>query len=188
MNYYNNPEKVKQYIESCDGYDGSNLYNALAEFLPKNSTLFELGSGAGFDIEYLDKNYEVTGSDLSDEFLKYCTLKFPTITFIKSNALDLKLNETFDCIYSNKVLHHLTKDELEDSLTQQENILSKDGLIAHSFWIGKENLTMNGMLYTYYKKEDIMKIISTNFDILSTLSYEEFEENDSLFVIAKVKK
>ena len=65
MSFYDDPENVRKYVEMCEGYDGSNLHSALAKALPAKSSLLELGSGAGFDIEYLRTNYLVTGSDLS---------------------------------------------------------------------------------------------------------------------------
>jgi len=191
MSLYDDPEGVKNYIQMCENYDGSNLYQALSQHLPVNSTLLELGSGPGLDIEYLKKHYSVTGSDLSDEFLKVCKEKYPDIPFIKLNALKLNstlgLDEKFDCIYSNKVLHHLTDEELQESLKQQVKNLSSNGLIAHSFWLGEENQEISGMLFTYYKKDDLLDIISAQFEILSTLNYEEFEVGDSLFVVAKLK-
>jgi len=190
MSLYDDPEGVKTYIEMCDEYDGSQLYQALRQHLADNSTLLELGSGPGLDIEYLKQHYSVTGSDLSDEFLKVCKDKSPEIPFIKLDALKLKSTlgqgQKFDCIYSNKVLHHLTEEELQQSLKQQVKLLSPNGLIAHSFWLGEENQQISGMLFTYYKKDDLLDIISEQFEILSTLSYAEFEEDDSLFVIAKM--
>ena len=60
-------------------------------------------------------------------------------------------------------------------------------MIAHSFWIGEENQEIDGMLFTYYLVEDLISLISLNYDVLTTLSYQEFEDSDSLFVIAKVK-
>lgn len=187
MNFYNDLASVKSYIEMCEDYDGSNIYQVLRQHLPENSTLLELGSGPGLDIEYLKKVYSVTGSDLSEEFLKVCKQRHPEISFLKLNALTLELAEKFDCIYSNKVLHHLTEEELKESLEKQVKILSPKGLVAHSFWLGEENQEMNGMLFTYYKKENLLRIISEYFEILSTLNYEEFEDNDSLFVVARLK-
>ena len=108
MNYYDDPENVKKYIQMCEDYDGKNIYHSLLKYLPGKSTLFELGSGAGLDVEYLKKYYSVTGSDLSDEFLKICKNKHPEIPFLNLNALKLEVDKKFDCIYSNKVLHHLT--------------------------------------------------------------------------------
>jgi ubiquinone/menaquinone biosynthesis C-methylase UbiE len=187
MSLYDDPEGVKNYIQMCENYDGSNIYQALSQHLPENSTLLELGSGPGLDIEYLKKHYSVTGSDLSEEFLKICKEKTPEIPFVKLNVLNLELDQKFDCIYSNKVLHHLTEEELQESLKQQAKILSPNGLIAHSFWLGEENQEISGMLFTYYKKDDLLDVISEQFEILSTMSYEEFEEGDSLFVVAKLK-
>ena len=163
------------------------FYQALSEHLPVNSSLLELGSGAGLDLEYLKKHYSVTGSDLSDEFLKICKKKNPEISFLKLNALKLDLNDKYNCIYSNKVLHHLTEEELKQSLEQQAKFLSSNGLIAHSFWLGEENKEMSGLLFTYYNKQHLLGIISESFEILSTLSYAEFEEDDSLLVIARLE-
>lgn len=188
MNFYDDPENIEKYIQMCKDYDGNNIYQSLSKHLPAKSTLLELGSGAGLDIEYLKKVYSVTGSDLSEEFLKICKEKHPEIPFLKLNALKLEADETFDCIYSNKVLHHLTEEELNESLRQQTKLLSHKGLIAHSFWLGEENEEMNGLLFTYYNREYLLDIISESFEIVSTLSYKEFEEDDSLFVIARLNQ
>jgi len=187
MSFYDDPENIKMYIKMCEGYDGLNIYESLNKHLPIKSTLLELGSGAGLDIEYLKINYLVTGSDLSDEFLKICKNKYPDISFIKLNALNLKVSDKYDCIYSNKVLHHLTETELKQSLYKQKKILTSNGLIAHSFWLGAEDKEMNGLLFTYYNKKHLLNILSESFEVLSTLSYKEFDEDDSIFIIAKLK-
>jgi len=187
MNFYDDPENIKKYIQLCKDYDGNNIYQSLSKYLTAKSALLELGSGAGLDIEYLKQYYSVTGSDLSDEFLKVCKNKHPEIHFLKLNALKLEVDKKFNCIYSNKVLHHLTDKELIQSLEQQVKMLTLYGLIAHSFWLGEENQEMNGLLFTYYNKGHLLSIISESFEILSTLGYKEFEEGDSLFVIARLK-
>ena len=69
MNFYNDPLKVDEYEKICEGYDGKELYKVLDQYLAEQSTLLEIGSGPGNDINYLLKKYIVTGSDLSDEFL-----------------------------------------------------------------------------------------------------------------------
>ena len=187
MSFYDDPENVKKYIEMCNDYDGSNIYEALSRHLPKRSTLLELGSGGGLDIDYLKNNYLVTGSDLSDEFLMICKGRHPEIPFLKLNALKLELDKKFDCIYSNKVLHHLSEEDLRESLKQQIKILAPKGLIAHSFWLGEKNSEMDGLLFTYYNKEHLLGIILEFFEILTALSYKEFQQEDSLFVIARPK-
>jgi len=187
MSYYDEPSNVKKYIEMCEGYDGNNIYQLLSKHLPDKATLLELGSGGGLDIEFLKQKYLTTGSDLSEEFLKICKDKHPDVSFLKLNALKLATAGTFDCVYSNKVLHHLTKVELKKSLVEQAKILSTKGLIAHSFWLGEDSEEMNGLLFTYYSPNELLSIISESFDVLDTLSYQEFEKDDSLFVIARLK-
>ena len=187
MGFYDNSENVDKYIEMCEDYDGSNIYEMIENHLDEGKTVLELGSGPGFDIAFLRERYQVTGSDLSDEFLARCRKKFPDVTFLKIDAMNINVSEKYDCIYSNKVLHHLTEDELAKSLVEQIKSLSEGGVIAHSFWIGEESMEMNGMLFTYYRKDHLLKIISKHFTIVSTMSYQEFEEGDSLFVIAQLK-
>ena len=185
MGYYDDSKNVDDYIQMCDEYDGKNIYELLAKYLAKGSTLLELGSGPGLDIKNLKDHYRVSGSDLSDEFLKRLKLKFPDVPFYNIDITNVNIKEKFDCIYSNKVLHHIDEAQLQNSLKQQKDSLSKSGLIAHSFWIGEESMQIHGLLFTYYTKEAILKLIQKNFEVLETLSYTEFEENDSLVVIAK---
>lgn len=172
----------------CDDYDGSELYNILQKHLEDGKSVLEIGSGPGFDLSFLKQHYQVTGSDLSDQFLKHCKAKFPDLSFIKLDASDLQTSKSFDCIYSNKVLGHLTEAELRNSLSQQSKALTPDGLIAHSFWIGDESHEMEGLLFTYYRQQQLIDIISGHYEILSTLSYQEFDEADSMFVVAKLKQ
>lgn len=187
MSFYDDPNNVKKYIEMCEGYDGSNIYKILNRHLSLKSSLLELGSGGGLDIDYLKQRYTVTGSDYSDEFLKVCKEKHPEISFLKLSAKELNVTEKYDCIYSNKVLHHLTKEELIDSFRQQIKILSPEGIIAHSFWLGEENEEMNGLLFTYYNQETLLSLISESYEILEHLSYKEFEDGDSMFVVARLQ-
>jgi cyclopropane fatty-acyl-phospholipid synthase-like methyltransferase len=188
MFYYNDPKNVENYIKMCESYDSSNLYNLLKQHLKEASTLLELGCGAGLDMAVLKEHYKMTGSDLSDEFLHYCKNTFPDIPFLKLDISDINLKMKFDGIYSNKVLHHLSEEALIDSLEQQSKILSPNGIIAHSFWLGDESYGMNGLHYQYYNKERLLEIISHNFEVVALLQYEEFEPDDSLFVIARLSK
>jgi len=187
MGFYDESNNVDRYIDMCADYDGSHLYEALKKQLKEGSSVLELGTGPGFDIPFLKSHYQVTGSDLSHEFLKRCQTTYPDLNFIKLDALNMDISSAFNCIYSNKVLHHLTENELKQSLTAQAKRLNKDGLIAHAFWIGDEDKEMEGLLFTYYQQEQLLDIISQDYEVLSTLSYGEFEDGDSLFVIAKLR-
>jgi len=184
MSFYDKPENVDKYIEMCEGYDGSNLHQFLAKHLKEESSLLELGCGSGNDIEVLKNNYKVIGSDNSAEFLNRCKLRHPEVTFIQLDAVDLQLENKFDCVYSNKVLHHLSENDLRSSLKRQLELLNDSGIIAHSFWLGEGSDEMEGLLFKYYSKEQIVSIISEYFHVIDSLDYQEFEDGDSIFIVA----
>jgi len=188
MEFYNDPLKVDEYEKMCEEYDGTELYRVLGNHLKEDSTLLELGCGPGNDIINLQKKYNVTGSDLSDEFLNRCKKRFPQLSFLKLDAVSISTEIQFDCIFSNKVLHHLTMDNLEKSLGRQTSVINSDGLFAHSFWLGDKEFTMEEMLFVFHNRDKLIELVSKYFTVLETYDYQEFEEGDSIFVIAKNNK
>ena len=185
MDFYNNPSKVDEYEKMCDEYDGADLYKVLDNNLNENSTLLELGCGPGNDIISLRKKYSVTGSDLSEEFLNRCRKKFIDLPFLKLDAVSISTSKTFNCIFSNKVLHHLPVEELEKSFKRQQKVIETNGLFAHTFWLGDKEFTMEGMLFVFHSRENLLSLISKYFLIVETFDYKEFEEGDSIFIIAR---
>ena len=91
----------------------------------------------------------------------------------------------FDGIYSNKVLHHLTTDDLKSSLKRQKEILNPNGVLFHSFWKGNKTEKMEGLLFVYYDLDDLRNLFEPDFDILSIMTYSEIEKDDSIYVILK---
>lgn len=188
MEFYNDPTKVDEYEKMCDEYDGSELYKVLDNHLKNDATILELGCGPGNDIAHLQKKYNVTGSDLSDEFLLRCNKRLPELSFIKLDAVSIKTDKVFDCIFSNKVLHHLTLEELEKSFKQQKNAIKPNGIFAHTFWLGDKEFTMEGMLFVFHNEAKLLNLVSQHFTILETYIYKEFEEGDSIFIVADNNK
>ena len=184
-NYYNTREKVEEYIRQAEGYSGQEIISKLDEYLNENSKILELGSGPGTDFGIINKKYDVVGSDLSIDFLEVLSEKFPQKEFLQLDAVKINTSLKFDCIYSNKVLHHLSNSELEQSFASQENALNPDGIVCHSFWKGEGEEIFKGMLVNYQTKKSLTKLLQDKFEILVLEDYAEFEENDSIFVIAK---
>lgn len=184
MEFYNDPSKVNEYEKMCEEYDGSELHGILDSHLSENSSLLELGCGPGNDIVYLKEKYNVTGSDLSDEFLKRCKNRFPGLSFLKLDAVSIKSKEKFDCLFSNKVLHHLTFEKLEESFKRQQKVIKPGGFFAHTFWLGDKEFEMEGMFFLFHNRESLLNLVSRYFTIIETYDYKEFEEGDSIFIIA----
>ena len=185
MTYYKTKETVEEYIRLAKDISGIDLIEKLKEVLLENSSLLEIGSGPGTDWNILKECYNVTGSDNSVEFLNYLRTENPNGSFIELNAATLKTNERFDGIYSNKVLHHLDGNELITSIEAQLKILNPNGIICHSFWKGEGSETFKGMFVNYHTALELRKLFEETFEIMLLEEYAEFEDRDSLLLIAK---
>ena len=184
---YNTKKGVEEYIKITKSYDGTELIKILQKYLPANSTVLELGMGPGKDLTILRKKYAVTGSDNSQIFLDRYKKQNPDADLLKLDAVTLITNRTFDCIYSNKVLHHLTTSDLKTSLKKQKEILNPNGILFHSFWRGNKTETIDGLLFVYYELDTLRDIFELDFEILEIKIYTEAKKDDSIYAVLKRK-
>jgi len=185
MGFYDSKENVDTYIKIAEGFDVKALIVVLKTYLPSGSTVLELGMGPGIDLDILAEDYDVTGSDNSDIFLERYRAKHPKTKLLNLDVTHLPSNTTYDCIYSNKVLHHLTTDELCSSLTQQAAMLKTNGLLFHSFWEGEGTEEMHGMRFTYHSIDTLTDIVGDMFKVERIQIYTEMEKDDSLYAILR---
>jgi trans-aconitate methyltransferase len=185
--YYKTKESVTEYIQLAEGYDGRELIEKLKQHLPANATLLEIGSGPGTDWNTLQKTYTTTGSDNSDEFLAHLKTKNPTGEFLKLDASAIETDQTFDGIYANKVMHHLSDKELTASIKRQTEVLNKGGIVCLSFWKGEGSEIFKGLFVNFHTREYLKTIFSQYFEIILLETYNEFEADDSILLIAKLK-
>lgn len=185
MGYYDSEETAREYMDLADGYDGKELIERLREFLDPGSTVLEIGMGPGKDLRMLAETYDVTGSDRSDAFIRLFREENPQADLLKLDAVTILTDRRFDCIYSNKVLHHLTTDELQSSMIRQAEILSPGGLVLHTFWKGSGVEEMGGLRFVYYAEDDIRSLMEKNYQIVVLETYTEMEEDDSILLIGR---
>lgn len=185
--YYKTSASVAEYIEMAKEVNGSKLIAELKTYAPTHTRLLELGSGPGTDWQLLSSDYEVVGSDNSLEFLRHLKNAYPTGQFLELDAVTIEIEEKFDVIYSNKVMHHLHDDELHQSILRQKAILNPQGIICHSFWKGEGSETFKGLFVNYHHIDSLNDLFGPYFDLLLTKTYAEFEAGDSLLMIAKRK-
>ena len=185
--YYHTKESVEEYIKLAKDVDGKKLIEKLVEQLPSGSDLLEIGSGPGTDWKILDDIYNVIGSNNSAEFLDHLKSKNPNGEFLNLDAVTLNTVRKFDGIYSNKVMHHLKDDELTTSIKRQFEVLQADGIICHSFWKGEGSETFKGLFVNYHNETKLKEIFKDYFKLILIEDYKEFEDSDSLLLIAKRK-
>lgn len=184
-NYYHTKESVEEYIKLAEGVNGRQLIEKLKNYLSPKSLLLEIGSGPGTDFQILKNDYRVIGSDYSTEFLNRLKNTYEKDEFLHLDAITLKTDKKFDGIYSNKVLQHLTEEELKSSIQKQVDILKPNGIICHSFWKGEGSEVFKGLFVTYQTDESIRKLFKEFFEILLLNEYQEFDDGDSLLLIGK---
>lgn len=166
MSYYDDPKNVEEYIRLADGYDGRALVDLLCDHLPAGSTVLELGMGPGKDLEMLSEHFEAIGSDSSSIFLDRYRQQHPDADLLQLDARTLETDRRFDCIYSNKVLHHLAALELSDSLDRQWTLLNPGGLLLHALWYGDGEETHGGMRFFYYDEASFGRLFAGKFAVV----------------------
>jgi cyclopropane fatty-acyl-phospholipid synthase-like methyltransferase len=187
MGYFDRPENVKEYIKMAEGYDGEDLIKILRRYLEPGSSVLELGMGPGKDLDILVRDFKVTGSDISDVFLDLYRERNPEADLLKLDAVTLETDRKFDCIYSNKVLQHLTKDELRSSFVRQDLLLNDGGILLHTFWKGDEVEKIDDLLFVQYDEDELERIMDDLFEILVMETYTEMEGEDSIILVLKKK-
>jgi cyclopropane fatty-acyl-phospholipid synthase-like methyltransferase len=186
MGFYDDEKTALQYIAMADGYDGRELVEVLKLHLPVGASVLELGMGPGVDLNILKTHFEATGSDYSQFFLDRYRDSCPDSDLIQLDAVELDTQRVFDGVYSNKVLHHLTNEELTESLRRQRQILSDTGLIMHSFWHGTGVDEHHGLKFVYQTEDTLRSIVGEIFNVVDIVVYKEMEDDDSLYVLASV--
>lgn len=187
MGFFDTEEGVAEYLEMAKGHDGRELVERLGEFVPSGSTVLELGMGPGTDFELLSKSFRVTGSDSSVLFLDRYREVNPTADLLVLDAAALDTDRLFDCVFSNKVLQHLRREELEGSVARHAAILNDGGVAAHALWYGDKIENHGGLHFQFYRALDIEQIFGEYFDFLLMERYEELAPGDSIFAVLRKK-
>lgn len=185
MGFYDDINKVKQYMSMAEGYDGRALIEVLKEHLHEGASVLELGMGPGKDLAILKECYSATGSDYSQVFIDLYKEKNPNADVVQLDAVSLPIERTFDGIYSNKVLQHLALDDLKTSIQRQALVLNEKGIIFHSFWYGDGEEDYDGLRFIYYTEESLKALFKDHFEIIYVSRYTEEEENDSVYIIGR---
>lgn len=187
MGYWNDEKNVMEYIKISEGYEEKELIEILKTHLLKGSTVLELGMGEGKDLDILKETFKVTGTDVSSIFIDLYKKKHKNADVFVLDARDLDTNRSFDCIYSNKVLQHLTKSEFKASLKKQKDLLNEKGILFHSLWKGDKEEKYGDLLFVYYSKEYLIKLVEKDYEIVEISTYKEIHDDDSLYIILKKK-
>ncbi len=185
MGFYDTAEGVDEYLALAEGFDGRELIEHLRTLVPAGARVLELGMGPGKDLDLLAETFDAIGSDLSQEFIDRYRAHHRDAELLLLDAVTIETSLTFDVIYSNKVLQHLTRDDLAISLRRQADLLVPGGLALHGLWAGEGEENHAGLLFVHYTRETFTPLIPDTLTLVDGVSYEEMEPEDSLMVVLK---
>ena len=185
MGFFDSEQNVDAYVRMAEGFDGRELVAVLERHLRPGSSVLEIGMGPGKDLRWLGRRFRPTGSDRSSIFVDRVRAADPGADVLALDAVTLETDRRFDAIYSNKVLHHLTPDELARSLRAQRRLLREGGLALHALWRGDRLEVHQGERCQYYTARTFADRMGESFEIVEAGTYAEMEDDDSLYVVLR---
>ncbi len=134
-----------------------------------NKKLLEIGCGTGYVLSGLSAStdFDLFGSDIHVEGLKYAKQRVPSAEFIQMDATAMPFNNEFNAIGAFDVLEHISEDEL--ALKNIHSSLCQEGVLYISvpqymfMWSSLDEISFHKRRYS--KTELIQKVSDAGFEI-----------------------
>jgi cyclopropane fatty-acyl-phospholipid synthase-like methyltransferase len=182
---YDNAEGVEQYVSMAEGHDGRAHVEVLGSLIPAGATVLELGMGPGKDFDMMSVTFDVVGSDNSQAFLDRYLTNHPGVELLLLDAVCIETDLTFDAIYSNKVLQHLTIEDLRQSLARQAELVPPGGILMHGIWAGTGDEDYEGLFVQYHTCDSFRALMPSELEMVECSPYAEMDPDDSLRVVLR---
>ena len=172
-------QMAESYMESRSLFDNTDQLEELAKLIPPKSTVLDLGCGTGLPVSkfFAERNYSVTGIDLSDSMIRLAKKNVPNAVFYRENIVNADLSEdSFDLIVSFYCLFHLIKEKQKEIFNKIMHWLKTGGYayftLASQEYTGQEDFEgtihfeNNILPYSHFSLAEYPKIFQ---DIGATL-------------------
>ncbi len=174
------------YAQIAEAYDTVTLpkinlgeMEQFTSLIKPGSVILDLGCGPGRDAAWFAaKGYKLTLFDLSTELLAIAKNRVPGATIIQGDMTELSFaGESFDGIWANASLLHLTKQEMRKVLAKLFLILRENGVLFCSVKGGEGE---HGIVedkygkpverfFSFYNEDELCKIIKdAGFSLISS--------------------
>ena len=146
--------------------------NLIQKFSTKNSDMIiDIGCGKGFLVDNLLKlNYEnITLVDISLNALKEVKerLNNESLSFIETDVLNLKLEQTFDIWHDRAVFHFITEREgVEKYISLCNKYIGKGGKLIIGTFAEDGPLKCSGLEIKRYSIESLIELFEENFEFI----------------------
>lgn len=118
-------------------------------------SLLDLGCGAGHNDHYLQKDFEVTGVDLSKTMLDLASRLNPQVEYLTGDMRSLRLGRTFDAvIIADSITYMLTEADLLAAIRTAYEHLNPGGVFCTYAEETPENFVQNGTYTSTHRGQD----------------------------------
>lgn len=125
--------------------------------------LLEVACGTGQYLSFLQKQFLVTGLDISPEMLTIAKSRLPYLNFLQDNMVSFQTNQSFDvilCLFSS-IAYTKTYKELRQTLENFYAHLSTGGVIIFDLFVQPDKF-VDGLLFSLNIDEPDIKISRHN--------------------------
>ena len=157
--------------------------------------LLDVGCGPADHLAYLQGHYDISGVDLSEQFITRARERLPDARFEVADMADFSLQETFDIIVSlfSAIGYVKTPERLAMTIRCLANHLAPDGIVLIEPWFEPEEWKVGYTDLMTYKSEDLkiarvthssrdrnISIFEARYVMADANGFEEWSEVDEL--------
>lgn len=166
---------AKSYTEDRDLFKNDKYLNDLVKVLKKGSKILDIGCGSGVPIDkfLLEKGFDITGIDISDEQIRLAKQNLPKGDFIVGDMSQIQFPvESFDAIVSFYAIFHIPREKHLSLFKKIYKLLKPEGYILVTMGAGEwegmeEDFHGTKMFWSHYGREKNIEIVkSAGFKII----------------------
>jgi SAM-dependent methyltransferase len=152
------------------------ILSSMHRFFPRSGRFLEIGCGTGFVLREIQRQfsqYQLTGSEIYTEGLKFASERLPQVQFMQFDARRLPFSSYFDGIGAFDVIEHIEEDERV--LKEIHKALKPEGAVIlsvpqHMFlWSRVDEQAFHKRRYS--KNELVEKVRRAGFEVVYATSF-----------------
>lgn len=129
---------TKTYDEAASNYHSTHAGKLVAqeqldEFMSlvnPPAKVLDIGTGPGYDANYLSTKYSVTGIERSAKFFNIAKYESPNVSMIHDEFLEHDfITEKFKGIWARDSIHHLNSEDIDKAFKKISDLLVEEGIL-----------------------------------------------------------
>lgn len=180
------------FIESWMSADMKGEYEEFEKLVKQGGSILDGGCGSGRDsLYFLQKGYDVTAFDPSDEMIKYAS-QFTGLNVKKLRWEDLADKDKYDAVWASASLYHVNRADMNAVFDKIADALKDNGILFASYRDRPDDFEEGGRKFTSFDKNTFSKFVQENgkFDIISIKERKDSRKGkeDEIWLFAFLKK